>query len=132
MSLRAIVVLLCFWRKRVGDLKVRQCRYLANDWPASDGRGIVVVGRAFAVALSRARELLVALCAAGLGTDRGRLAPVWCIDAVDGPGDPPARRASSGVSPGGERCEHGYVLVESACDYPRAGRGGERSTANVS
>jgi hypothetical protein len=40
---------------------------------ASDGGGIVVVGQVIAVALSRARERLVALCGAALGTDGGGL-----------------------------------------------------------
>jgi hypothetical protein len=36
---------------------------------ASNGRGIIVMTQAFAVALLRARERLMGLCAAALGTD---------------------------------------------------------------
>jgi hypothetical protein len=61
-----------------------------------------------------------------------RMALVWCW-CCGWAWRPTGIGAHSGVSPGGERCwrgygyGYGYVFVESACHYPRARRGGERS-----
>jgi hypothetical protein len=68
------MIVLCPWWSSAGDVKVLQSWHLANE--GFDGRGIVVVGQAFAVVQSRAGDRLVQSCSRAVASSRSARAVV--------------------------------------------------------